>query len=92
MTSVSLKVARALSGDGPEALDGLDVLLTQTRAAGDPLREAQVLMRRAYANAALTDGDRNSARADADAAVAILRRLEVQPMLAAAEGLQAQLA
>ncbi len=92
MSNVSLKVARAMANEDPEALNGLDLLLAQTRDAGDPLREAQVLLRRAQANATMSAGDRDSARADAAAAVTILRELEVQPMLQAAEALQAQLA
>ena len=87
MATVSLQVARAMAGEGPGALNGFDFLLEQTRAAGDPLNEAQVLLRRAQANATLPTGDRDSARSDAAAAVAILRRLEVQPMIAAAEEL-----
>ena len=66
--------------------------LTQMgRAAGDPFAEAGVLLQRAQANATLPTGDRDSARADAAAAVTILRRIEVKPMLAAAEELQAQI-
>jgi predicted ATPase len=91
MSTVSLKVARALAGEGPGALNGLDLLLDQTRAAGDPLDEALVLLRRAQANATLTDGDRDSARSDANAAVVILRRIEVKPVLDWAEGLQQQI-
>ncbi|MDO8483827.1 MAG: hypothetical protein Q7S35_02640, partial [Candidatus Limnocylindrales bacterium] len=87
MTTVTLKVARAMAGEGPGALSGFDLLLEQTRAAGDPLDEAQVLLRRAQVNATLPTGDRDSARSDAAAAVAILRRLEVQPMITAAEEL-----
>lgn len=87
MTSVAFKVARAMAGEGPEALNGLDLLLEQTRAAGDPLQEATILLRRGQANATLPRGDRDSARTDAAAAVSILRRLEVEPMVRAAEEL-----
>ncbi|MEO7117592.1 MAG: adenylate/guanylate cyclase domain-containing protein [Candidatus Limnocylindrales bacterium] len=88
LTTVTLKVARALAGEGPGALHGLDLLIDQTRAAGDPLDEGIVLLRRAQANAMLPFGDRVAARADADAAVSIFRRLEARPLLTAAEELR----
>ena len=91
MTTVTLKVAQALAGEGTRALSGLDLLLEQTREAGDPLQEAVVLMRRAQANAMLPAGDRVSARTDAASAVALLRRLEVRPIVEAAEALQHQI-
>jgi tetratricopeptide (TPR) repeat protein len=89
MTSVTLKAARAIGGEGLPALVGLDLLIDETRAAGDPLDEATVLLRRAQANAMLPSGDRASAKRDVEAAIAILTKLETRPYLEAAEQLHA---
>jgi class 3 adenylate cyclase/tetratricopeptide (TPR) repeat protein len=89
MTSVTLKAARALGGEGLPALVGLDLLVDETREAGDPLEEATVLLRRAQANAMLPSGDRASAKRDVEAAIAILTKLETRPYLEAAEQLRA---
>jgi tetratricopeptide (TPR) repeat protein len=91
MTSVTLKAARALGGEGLPALLGLDLLVDETREAGDPLDEATVLLRRAQANAMLPSGDRASAKRDVDAAIAIFTKLETQPYLDAAEQLRAMM-
>ncbi len=91
MTSVALKTARAIAGEGLPALSGLDLLIDETRAAGDPLDEAVVLMRRAQANATLPAGDRASARADVETAIGILKRIETQPYLQMAEQLSASM-
>jgi hypothetical protein len=89
MSSVALKAARAIAGEGLPALNGLDMLLEETRAAGDPLDEATVLLRRAQANAMLPSGDRASARADVEAAIAIFTRIETRPYLELAKQVQA---
>jgi len=89
MTNVTLKAAHALAGEGLPALIGLDLLLDETRAAGDPLDEATVLLRRAQVNAMLPSGDRVSAKTDIEAAIAILTKLETRPYLELAEQLHA---
>jgi len=91
MTNVTLMAARALSGEGLAALAGLDLLLDETRAAGDPLDEAMVLLRRAQANAMLPSGDRTSAKTDVEDAIVILKRLETRPYLEQAEQLNAMI-
>ncbi|MBA3778523.1 MAG: AAA family ATPase [Chloroflexi bacterium] len=90
-SSAALKTAHAMAGEGAAALSGMDLLVEQAREAGDPLEEALVLMRRAGANAALPSGDRELARADTEAAMVILRRLEVRPYLEQAEQLYSTL-
>ncbi len=91
MTSVTLKTARAIAGEGLPALSGLDLLIDETRAAGDPLEEALALMHRAQANATMASGDRASAKADVETAIAILKRLETRPYLEMAEQLHASM-
>lgn len=91
MSSAALKAARAMAGEGPGALHGMDLLVEQAREAGDPLDEALVLMRRAQASAALRSEDRALARADTEAAMIILRRMEARPYLEKAEQLYSTL-
>jgi class 3 adenylate cyclase len=88
---VAVRAARVLAGQGREAMAGLDLLIEQTRAAGDPVDEALALIRRAQAIASLPDGDRAAARSDAEAAVAILDRIGTRPYLEMARGLLATL-
>lgn len=90
-SAAGLKTAQAIAGGGPAALEGMDRLVEQAREAGDPLHEALVLMRRAQATAAVRSGDRALARADIEAAIAILRRIEARPYLETAEQLYATL-
>jgi len=87
LTAASLSSARVLGGAGAAALEGMDVLLEQARAADDPLHEAMILLRRGQMTAALPDGDRTEARADVAAAIAIMTRLETRPYLEQAERL-----
>jgi class 3 adenylate cyclase len=89
MTRVTLQAARAIAGEGPAALNGLDLLLDEARHAGDPLDEATILLRRAQANAVLPSGDRASAKTDVEQAIAILTRLETRPYLEMAQQLHA---
>jgi len=91
IATVSLKVAQAMAGEGRRALDGFDGLLEETRASGDPAEEARALMSRAAANATIAEGDRALAKADLEAAIPILKRLELRPMLEAAEQMYARL-
>jgi class 3 adenylate cyclase/tetratricopeptide (TPR) repeat protein len=91
MIAASLNSARAIAGEGPSALQGTDILLEQARG-GDPLEEGLILFRRAQANASMPNGDRDRARADADSAIAIFRRLGTRPYLEQAERLRATLA
>jgi len=49
-------------------------------------------MLRAEINASLPEGDRDQARADTDAAITILQRVEARPYLERAERLRASLA
>ena len=64
LSAATLKAARAMAGEGAEALDGLDALLEQARAAHDTLSEARILLRRAEAHATVANGDRDQARSD----------------------------
>ena len=92
LSSAALKTAHAMAGAGPTALGGMDDIVDEARDAGDPLDEATILMRRAQATLASGSPDRDQARADAEAALAILRRLEVVPYLEQAEALLRELA
>jgi class 3 adenylate cyclase len=87
LSAATLKAARAMSGEGAEALHGLDVLLDQARAAGDTLSEARILLRRAEAHAAVANGNRDQARSDVEASITILRGIETVPYLEEAERL-----
>lgn len=92
MSAANLKVARAMAGEGAEALHGLDALLDQARAAHDTLSEARILLRRAEAHATVANGDRDQARSDVEASMRILRRIETVPYLEEAERLARSLA
>jgi len=87
MSAATLRVARARAGAGAAALHGLDELVEQARAAGDPLSEALILLRRGEANATVENGDRAQATADLEASMAILRTIETRPYLEQAERL-----
>ncbi|HEV8054343.1 MAG TPA: adenylate/guanylate cyclase domain-containing protein, partial [Candidatus Limnocylindrales bacterium] len=91
VAQVGLQAARAIGGGGKAALRGIEPLLARIRASGSPLNEVRVLMLRAEINASLPEGDRDQARADADAAITILRRVEAPPYLERAERLRASL-
>jgi class 3 adenylate cyclase/tetratricopeptide (TPR) repeat protein len=92
LSAATLKAARAMSGEGAEALHGLDPLLEQARAANDTLSEARILLRRAEAHATVANGDRNQARSDVEASMRILRGIETVPYLEEAERLARSLA
>ena len=81
LSAATLKVARAMGGEGAEALHGLDALLDQARAANDNLSEARILLRRAEAHAAVANGDRDQSRSDIESAVTILSGIEAAPYL-----------
>jgi hypothetical protein len=87
MSAATLGVARAKAGAGAAALDGLDDLLEQARAADNPLSEALILLRRGEANATIENGDPAQAKADLAASMAILRAIEARPYLEQAERL-----
>ena len=87
LSAATLKAARAMAGEGVEALHGLDALLEHARAANDTLSEARILLRRAEAHATVANGDRNQARSDIEASMAILRGIEAVPYLEEAERL-----
>ena len=92
LSAATLQAARAMAGEGVEALHGLDTLLEQARAAQDPLSEARILLRRAEAHATIANGDRNQARSDIEASIGILRGIETVPYLEEAESLARSLA
>lgn len=92
MSAANLKVARAMAGEGAEALHGLDALLDQARAAHDTLSEARIFLRRAGAHATMANGDRDQARSDIEASMRILRGIETVPYLEEAERLARSLA
>ena len=92
LSAATLKAARAMAGEGAEALHGLDALLEQARAAHDTLSEARILLRRAEAHATVANGDRNQARSDVEASMRILRGIETVPYLQEAERLARSLA
>ncbi|MEA2348121.1 MAG: hypothetical protein QOG62_1908, partial [Thermoleophilaceae bacterium] len=91
MCTVALKAAQALAGEGQEALAGLDLLIDQTRAAGDPVDEALALIRRAQIMVSLPTPDVAAARSDVGTAVAILDRAETRPYAEMARQFLAQL-
>jgi class 3 adenylate cyclase/tetratricopeptide (TPR) repeat protein len=91
MCSVTLKAARALAGQGQEALAGLDLLIDQTRAAGDPVDEALSLIRRAQIMISLATPDVAAARTDVETAVSLLDRAETLPYAEMARQFLAQL-
>ena len=92
LSAATLQAARAMGGEGAEALHGLDALLEQARAAHDTLSEARILLRRAEAHATVANGDRNQARSDVEASMTILRGIETVPYLEEAERLARSLA
>ncbi len=92
LSAATLKAARAMAGEGVEALHGLDALLEQAREAHDPLTEARILLRRAEAHATVANGDRRQARSDIEASITILRGIETVPYLEEAERLAGSLA
>jgi predicted ATPase/class 3 adenylate cyclase len=92
LSAATLKAARAMAGEGAEALHGLDALLEQARTAHDTLSEARILLRRAEAHATVANGDRNQARSDIEASMRILRGIETVPYLEEAERLARSLA
>ena len=87
MSAANLKIARAMAGEGTEALHGLDALLEQAREANDTLSEGRILLRRAEAHATVANGDRDQARSDVEASVRIFRGIETVPYLEEAERL-----
>jgi class 3 adenylate cyclase/tetratricopeptide (TPR) repeat protein len=91
MCTVTLKAARALAGEGQEALAGLDLLIDQTREAGDPVDEALPLIRRAQVMVSLATPDVAAARTDLEAAVSLLDRAETLPYAEMARGFLASL-
>jgi hypothetical protein len=91
MCSVTLKAARALAGEGQEALSGLDLLIDQTREAGDPVDEALALIRRAQIMVSLQTPDVSAARSDVERAVTILEGAETRPYAEMARQFLAQL-
>ena len=91
MSGASLQAARAMAGEGPTALDGMDVFLEQARAAGDALDEGQILLRRAQIESTLAPDDQQLARADAVAAMAIFERLGTRPYFERAEAVHRSL-
>jgi predicted ATPase/class 3 adenylate cyclase len=92
LSAATLKAARAMAGEGVEALHGLDALLDQARSASDTLSEARILLRRAEANATVANGDKRQARADVEASMRILRGIETLPYIEEAERLARMLA
>ena len=92
LSAATLRAARAMSGEGAEALHGLDALLEQARAAHDTLSEARILLRRAEAHATVANGDRDQARSDIEASMRILRGIETVPYLEEAERIARSLA
>jgi hypothetical protein len=87
LSAATLKAARAMAGEGAEALLGLDALLEQAGAAHDTLSEARILLRRAEAHATVANGDLNQARSDVEASIRILRAIQTVPYLEEAERL-----
>jgi class 3 adenylate cyclase/tetratricopeptide (TPR) repeat protein len=91
LSAATLKAARAMAGEGTEALHGLDALLEQTRAAGDRLSEAKILLRRAEAHATVSNGVPSLARSDLQAATAIFTAIGARSYLERAERIGATL-
>ena len=91
LSAATLKAARAMAGEGVEALHGLDSLLEQTRRVGDRLSEGRILLRRAEAHAVVAHGDPDEARSDLEAATAIFRAIGAPSYLERAERLRASL-
>jgi predicted ATPase/class 3 adenylate cyclase len=81
MCDVTLYTARAMNGAGPEAITQLDELIKLTHDNDGPLEEALAHWRRAQALLATPTGDRDAAKRDLEASVAILTRLGTQPYL-----------
>jgi class 3 adenylate cyclase/tetratricopeptide (TPR) repeat protein len=92
LEKANLSAARAMAGEGAEALHGVETLLEQARAAHDPLGEARILMRRAEAHATVANGDRDQARSDIEACMTILRGMDTAPYLEEAKRLAGSLA
>jgi hypothetical protein len=92
LSAANLSAARAMAGEGAEALHGVETLLEQARAAHDPLGEARILMRRAEAHATVANGDRDQARSDIEACMTILRGMDTAPYLEEAKRLAGSLA
>ena len=91
LSAATLKAARAMAGEGVEALHGLDALLEETRRVGDRLSEGRILLRRAEAHAVVSHGEPNEARSDLEAAVAIFRAIGAKSYLERTERLGATL-